>query len=300
MTTPPTNAGSGALRARGWAKVRAFSEEVRLEQSIFALPIAYATLLLAEGGLPSLADFLWITLAMVGIRNFGMAINRVVDRAIDARNPRTAGRALVSGHIRGWEMALFLGVTVAAFVVAVYNLSPWAQRLWPVAVAMVALYPYAKRFTWASNLALGAVHATVPNGVWIAVTGNLSLESLLLGLGTGAWAAGFDVIYSTSDVDVDRRQGLHSIPARFGVPVALWLAKLLHLVTVTSLAIAGVLLEAGVLYYVGVVAFLLLLVAEHRMVSPRDLTRVGTAFFTMNGIISVVFLAFVAAETLSR
>ena len=122
MTTPPTNAGSGALRARGWAKVRAFSEEVRLEQSIFALPIAYATLLLAEGGLPSLADFLWITLAMVGIRNFGMAINRVVDRAIDARNPRTAGRALVSGHIRGWEMTLFLGVGFALVLLGVAGL----------------------------------------------------------------------------------------------------------------------------------------------------------------------------------
>ena len=300
MASGPADATYGSLRARALGKMRAFTQEVRLEQSVFALPIAYATLLLAEGGLPSLSDFLWITLAMVGIRNFGMAINRVVDRAIDARNPRTAGRGLVSGRIRGWEMALFLAVTVAMFVVAVYNLSLWAQRLWPLAVAMVTLYPYAKRFTWASNLGLGAIHATVPNGVWIAVTGGLSPESLLLGLGSGSWAAGFDLIYSTSDVEVDRRQGLHSIPARFGVPVALWLAKALHTVTVASLTVAGVLLGVGALYYVGVVAFLLLLVVEHRMVSPRDLSRVGTAFFTMNGIISMAFMGFVATETLAR
>ena len=300
MTGTSASAGSGPLLTRAREKARLFVGEVRLEQTVFALPFALLTLFVVERGVPSWGHLLWVTLAMAGIRNFGMAINRVIDAGIDSRNPRTAGRALVSGRIRRWEMALFLAVTVGVFLVAVYQLSPWAQRLWPLAVAMVVVYPYTKRFTWASHLMLGLVYVTVPNGVWIAVANGLSAESGLLGLGAGAWAAGFDVIYSTADVEVDRQQGLHSIPADLGVARGLVLAKLFHLATVVSVGAAGVVMGAGALYYVGVAAFLGLLVVEHRLVSPGDLSRVKTAFFTMNGTISLVFFLFVATDVLSR
>ncbi len=272
--------------------------EVRVEQTLFTLPFAYLTLFLVEQGVPSGAHFAWITLAMLGARAVGMAANRLIDAAMDARNQRTALRAIPAGLLRKWEVALFIALAAGLFLGAVYQLSPWAQRLWPVALALLLLYPYAKRFTWLCHLALALVYVTVPNAVWIAVDNELSLGSILLGLGAGFWVAGFDTIYATQDIDFDRQHRVHSIPARFGVAGALRAAKLFHAATVALAASAGAALDAGALYYTGVAAFFALLVYEHRLVSPRDLSRVNVAFFNMNGVISVVFCCFVVADVL--
>ncbi len=274
--------------------------EVRVEQTLFALPFAYLTLFLAEDGTPSGSHFAWITLAMLGARSLGMAANRLIDAAADARNVRTAARAIPAGLLRRRDVLVFMALAAGLFLGAVYQLSPWAQRLWPAALALVVLYPYIKRYTWACHLALAMVYVMVPNGVWIAVANELSLGSVLLGLGAGFWAAGFDTIYATQDIDFDRREGVHSIPARFGLARGLAAAKLFHVATVGLLAGAGPALDAGALYYGGVAAFFALLVYEHRLVSPADTSRASVAFFNMNGIISVVFCCFVVADVLTR
>jgi len=275
-----------------------FFHEVRIELTIFALPFAYLSLILVENGLPNLQTFIWITLAMIGIRNFGMGINRVIDYAIDAKNPRTSNRALVNGSIRKWEMTIFLILMAIIFIYGVYNLSFWAKLLSPVAILLVIAYPYAKRVTWASHLVLGIIYASVPNGVYIAVTNQINLESVLLGIGVGFWSAGFDVIYSTADIEIDRSQGLYSIPAIFGISKALLIAKFFHAGTIIFLTLAGIILGSGVIYYIGIIAFLILILIEHRMVSSENLSRINTAFFNMNGLISILFFFSVFIDTI--
>ena len=274
-----------------------FFREVRIELTVFALPFAFLSLILVEDGLPKLETFIWITMAMIGIRNFGMGINRVIEYTIDTKNPRTSNRALVTGSIRKWEMTIFLLLMAIIFIFGVYNLSFWAKLLSPVALLLVIAYPYAKRVTWGSHLVLGIVYASVPNGVYIATTNQISLESILLGLGAGFWSAGFDVIYSTADIEIDRSQGLYSIPAKFGIAKALLIAKFFHSLTIVFLTIAGIVLGSGIIYYIGVLTFLILLFVEHRMVSPDNLSRINTAFFNMNGLISILFFVSVCFDT---
>ena len=283
-----------------WRKAAVFAESIKFEHTIFALPFAYLTLFLVEDGLPHGANFAWITVAMAAARTFAMAANRLIDAEIDARNPRTRGRAMPVGLLSHRDMLLFMAISLTLFLVAVYRLSPWAGYLWPAVIAPMILYPYLKRFTWLSHLGLGVVYLIVPTGVWIAVANELTLGSVLLGLAAGLWVAGFDLIYATQDVEFDRRQGLHSLPARFGLAWGLLAAKGCHLLTVGFIAAAGPLLDAWPLYYLGAAAFLLLLAYEHRLVSPRDLSRVNVAFFNMNGIVGVLFFLFVVGDVLLR
>ena len=283
-----------------WDKAVLFSQTVRIEQTLFTLPFAYLTLFLVEGGLPDGATFGWITLAMAGARSFGMAANRLIDAEIDARNPRTAAREMPSGLLKHRDMLLFMALSMALFLVAVYRLSDWAGYTWPVAIAALTFYHYMKRFTWASHFGLGFIYGMVPTGVWVAATNELTWGPVLLGFGVGAWVSGFDVIYATQDIEFDRRHGLHSIPSRFGLTRALQAAKLFHLLTVTFIAAAGPVLDAGPLYYIGVAAFLLLLLYEHRLVSPQNLSGVKVAFFNMNSIISMVFFLFVITDVLIK
>ena len=294
-------AGGEATRSAGVGtgrKLLQFLEEIKVEHSVFALPFAVATSFLVFGGWPDDIDFLWIVVAMVSARTLGMAANRLIDAEIDARNPRTASRGLPSGRLRPWHVLAWMAVSVALFGVSVSQLHELAWYLSPIVLVALIGYPYAKRFTWLAHFALGAVYLIVPPAAWIALTGGLDAGAVLMGVGGMFWVAGFDVIYATADIDVDREQGIHSIPARFGIAAALYSARAFHAVTIGALIAAGVLLEVSFVYYLGVAAAAALLAYEHSLVSPRDLSRLGAAFFTMNGIIAIVFGTFVAVGTL--
>jgi 4-hydroxybenzoate polyprenyltransferase len=277
---------------------RLFASLVKVEHTVFALPFAYIGALLAVDGIPSAHDLLWIGVAMVGARSLAMALNRLIDSGIDARNPRTAARELPRGALRSWHVVAFAVGSLALFLAAVYQLAPLVRWLWPVPVAAFVVYPYLKRWTWASHFWLGAVDGLAPVGAWAAITNGIPWEAWALGGAVAAWVAGFDLLYALFDLDVDREQGLHSVPVRFGVEAAFTVARLCHVATVVLLTAAGLGLRVGALYWLGVVAVTALLLYEHSLVSPRDRSRLDMAFFTMNGVISVTFVAFVLADVL--
>ncbi|MDA1258384.1 MAG: putative 4-hydroxybenzoate polyprenyltransferase [Chloroflexi bacterium] len=281
-----------------WGRVLLFFDTIKFEHSVFALPFAAATAFLVSDGLPDWEPLLWLAIAMVGARTFGMGANRVIDAEIDARNPRTATRAVPAGLISSRQVWVYMAVAMAAFLIAVSQLDRLAWFLSPVVIAMLIFYPYTKRFTWLAHLALGGVYIMIPPATWIAMTGDLNWGVTWLGVGAMFWVAGFDIIYATADIEIDRAQGLNSIPARFGIRSALWISRGFHLVTVVSLGIAGTLLDAHALYFIGTGAAAALLAFEQQLVSPNDLSKLGAAFFTMNGVIAVVFAGFVIAGTL--
>jgi 4-hydroxybenzoate polyprenyltransferase len=275
-----------------------FASLVKIEHTVFALPFAYVGALLALDAVPSAADVFWITVAMVGARSLAMALNRLVDVRIDARNPRTAGRELPSGQLGVVQVVAFCAFSLAVFLVAVWQLDPLVRWLWPIPVAGFVVYPYLKRFTWLSHLWLGAVDGLAPVGGWVAVTGELPWEAWALGGAVAAWIAGFDLFYSLFDVEIDRAQGLHSWAVRWGERGVFAGARALHVATVVLLVLVGAGLDAGIAYWLGVVAVAALLLYEHRLIRPGDLRRLDAAFFTVNGVISVVFFAFVLADVL--
>jgi 4-hydroxybenzoate polyprenyltransferase len=276
-----------------------FARLVKIEHTVFALPFAYVGAFLAVNGTPSGHDLLWITLAMVGARSLAMALNRLIDAGIDARNPRTAGREIPSGQLSVAQVVLFCAASLALFLAAVWELNPLVHKLWPIPVVGFVVYPYLKRFTWLCHFWLGAVDGLAPVGAWVAITGRLPWQAWLLGAAVALWVAGFDLFYALFDEEVDRREGLHSIVTRFGVRGAFLGARLSHTATVACLVTAGLGLSVGALYWLGVAAVALLLAYEHSLVRPGDLRRLDTAFFTMNGVISVVFAAFVILDAVS-
>jgi 4-hydroxybenzoate polyprenyltransferase len=277
---------------------RLFASLVKVEHTVFALPFAYIGAFLAVDGVPRARDLLWITVAMVGARSLAMALNRLIDAGIDARNPRTAGRELPRGVLRPWQVLLFSLASLAVFLAAVYQLAPIVRWLWPIPVAAFVVYPYLKRWSWVSHFWLGAVDGLAPLGAWAAITNELPWEAWALGGAVAFWVAGFDLFYALFDLDVDRAQGLHSLAARFGVGAAFAGARLCHAATVACLVAAGLGLPVGGLYWLGVTAVAGLLLYEHSLVSPRDRRRLDMAFFTMNGVISVTFFAFVLGDVL--
>jgi 4-hydroxybenzoate polyprenyltransferase len=278
---------------------RRFASLVKLEHTLFALPFAYVGALLAVDGFPSGNDLLWITVAMVGARSLAMGLNRLIDAQIDARNPRTAARELPTGRLSPAQVVVFCAASLAVFLLAVFQLDPLVRWLWPIPVVGFVVYPYLKRRTWLTHLWLGAVDGLAPVGAWVAITGELPWQAWALGAAVACWISGFDIFYSLLDLEVDRREGLHSWATRFGVRSAFAGARALHVATVGFLAGAGAGLSVGPLYWLGVAAVAALLVYEHRLIRPGDLRRLDLAFFTMNGIISVVFCAFVAADVLA-
>jgi 4-hydroxybenzoate polyprenyltransferase len=275
---------------------RRFASLVKIEHTVFALPFAYIGALLAVGEFPSAHDLVWITLAMIGACSLAMGLNRVVDAEIDARNPRTAGRELPAGLLSRVQVTAFCGLAFALYLVACFQLDPLVRWLWPIPVAGFVVYPYLKRFTWLSHLWLGAVDGLAPVGAWVAITGELPWEAWALGVAVACWIAGFDFFYSLFDREIDRQQGLHSVAVKFGVGGAFWGARLLHLATVSLLAAVGLGLGLGWLYWLGVAAVAALLGYEHFLVRPGDLRRLDAAFFTVNGVISVLFFLFVLVE----
>jgi 4-hydroxybenzoate polyprenyltransferase len=228
-----------------------------------------------------------------------MGLNRLIDAEIDARNPRTAGRELPSGLLSRAQVVAFCALALAFFLLAVWQLEPIVRWLWPIPVAGFAIYPYLKRLTWLGHLWLGAVDGLAPVGAWVAITGRLPWEAWALGAAVAFWVAGFDLFYSLFDERVDREQGLHSWATRFGVRGSFLGARALHAATVAALAAVGLGLDLGLAYWLGVAAVAALFVYEHSLVRPDDLRRLDAAFFTVNGVISVVFLGFVLVEAAS-
>ena len=276
-----------------------FARLVKIEHTLFALPFAYVGALLAVHDVPSAHDLLWITLAMVGARSLAMGLNRLIDARLDARNPRTASRELPAGLLTPAQVLLFCVSALGLYELAVFNLEPIVRWLSPIPVAAFVVYPYLKRFTWLCHLWLGAVDGLAPVGAWAAITGTFPLEAWELGGAVALWVAGFDLFYSLFDLDVDRREGLHSVATRFGVRGAFWAARVMHGLVIVLLVLAGAGLNLGVWYWLGVAAVAALLAVEHALVSPNDLRRLNAAFFTMNGVISVVFFVFVALEVVA-
>jgi 4-hydroxybenzoate polyprenyltransferase len=273
-----------------------FARLVKIEHTLFALPFAYVGALLSVQAVPSAHDLVWITVAMVGARSLAMALNRLIDAEIDARNPRTAARELPSGALSKRQVWAFCAASLALFLLAVWQLQPICRWLWPIPVAGFVIYPYLKRITWLCHLWLGAVDGLAPVGAWVAITGKLPWPAWALGGAVAFWIAGFDLFYALFDREVDREQGLHSWATRFGERGVFVGARAFHVATVALLVAVGLGLHLGGLYWAGVAVTGTLLAVEHMLVAPGDLRRLNAAFFTMNGIISVVFLAFVLAE----
>jgi len=264
---------------------------IKFEHSLFALPFAFMGAFLAARGLPRGGTCLWILLAMVGARSAAMAFNRLVDVRYDATNPRTQQRALVTGMLRKKEVVLFILASTALFFLSAAMLNTLALLLSPPALALLFFYSYTKRFTSLAHLVLGVCLGLTPPAGWIAVTGDISLSSLLLGIGVCFWVAGFDLIYACQDVDHDRREGLHSVPATFGIAATLAASVAVHVAAFALFVAVGQIAALAWPYWVGVGIVLVSLVVQHAIVRPGDLSRVNAAFFTSNGVISLIMAA---------
>jgi 4-hydroxybenzoate polyprenyltransferase len=280
--------------------LRVTLEMIKWEHSVFALPFALCGAMLAAGGLPMLRQLGWIIVAMIAARSAAMAFNRVADAAIDAANPRTRTRALPAGTLSPAFVTTFVVVSCAMFILAASQLNHLAFLLSPVALAVVLLYSYTKRFTRWSHLVLGFSLGIAPAAAWIAVRGSLDPRILLLTAAVTFWVGGFDVLYACQDYEFDRQSGLHSIPRYIGIRGALAVARAFHISMLLLLIALVIAFGLGKIAVAGVVAVALLLAYEHTLVSPRDLSKLNAAFFTMNGVISVVFFAFIAADLLLR
>jgi 4-hydroxybenzoate polyprenyltransferase len=280
--------------------LRVTLEMIKWEHSIFALPFALCGAMLAAGGFPSPRQLAWIIVAMVAARSAAMAFNRWADASIDAANPRTATRALPAGQLSSAFVATFVIVSSAIFILAASQLNRLALMLSPVALAVLLLYSYTKRVTRWSHLVLGFALGIAPSAAWIAVRGSLDPRILLLTAAVTFWVGGFDVLYACQDFEFDRQSGLHSIPRYVGIPAALWIARGFHLIMVGLLIALLVVFGLGKIAAVGVVAVFLLLLYEHSLVRPNDLSKLNAAFFTMNGVISILFFVFVAGDLLLR
>ena len=273
---------------------------IKWEHSVFVLPFALCGAMLAADGLPNGHALAWIVVAMVAARSAAMAFNRLADASIDAANPRTQTRALPTGALTPAFVATFVCVSCGLFIFAASQLNRLSLLLSPVALAVLLLYSYTKRFTRWSHLVLGFAMGIAPSAAWIAVRGSLDPRILLLTAAVTFWGGGFDVLYSCQDYDFDRQSGLHSIPRYFGIGKSLWISRIFHLTMLLLLVSLIVVFGLGKLAIAGVVVVGLLLAYEHSLVSANDLSKLNAAFFTMNGVISVVFFGFVAGDLLLK
>lgn len=280
----------------GFNKIKIYIELIKFQHSVFALPFAYFGAFVSEMKIPDLKILLWITVAMVGARSFAMALNRLIDIEIDRQNPRTSERALPKGLLSIKNVIIFSIISLAVFIIAVYNLAPLCRYLWPLVVIPFIIYPYTKRFTWLSHFILGICLGLAPIGAWIAVTNTISSDSILIGIAVMFWVAGFDIFYALQDIDFDKKHGLFSIPARFGVKKSLNIIKLLHALSVIILIWIGIRLGLGIFYYIGVLIAAILLFYENNIIKHNDLSKLNLAFFTINGFISIILFFFVALE----
>ena len=278
-----------------FSRTRTFLDMIKFEHTVFALPFAYLGMLLAAGGWPGWWKFAWITVAMAAARTAGMSLNRLIDRHIDARNPRTANRPIQSGQISSQAVAVGASLSLVVLAVSAWNLNPVAFYLFPGALVFLVGYPYTKRFTWLSHAVLGFTDGLAPAGAWVAITGTFwrsdDIPAWLLLFALTVWIGGFDLIYACQDVEFDRRAGLHSIPVRFGIAFALRLAQVCHTLTVILLGAVGGWFGLGWPFWIGLAAIAALFVWEHSLVKPNDLSKVDLAFFNVNGYISLTIFA---------
>jgi len=281
-------------------KIGLLLEMIKFEHTLFALPFALSAAVVAARGVPSLPVIGYILLAMVGARSAAMAFNRIADRQIDAANPRTKARELPRGAVALWEAWALMLASIAVFIFAAHQLNPLAFALSPIALMIILGYSLTKRFTSLSHFVLGLALAIAPVGAWIAVTGSIAFAPLVLCAAVLLWTAGFDIIYSLQDIAFDKKQKLFSLPQSLGAADALLISRACHIIVVLLLIAFGNIANLGTLYYAGVVVIAGCLIYEHRLVSPRDFSRINAAFFTMNGIVSLSFFAFTLADILAR
>lgn len=279
-------------------KIKIILDMIKFEHTIFALPFAIMSAFIASDGIPAPDKLIWILLAMIGARSCAMAFNRLADSGFDGANPRTAARAIPAGRITKRAVWVFTVVSAALLVFAAYKLNPLAFALSPVALAVIVGYSYSKRWTILSHFWLGLSISIAPIGAWIAITGTLDWPPMLLGLAVLLWIGGFDIIYACQDYEFDRKHGLFSIPARYGKQRALRLSSTLHAMMVVVLIGVTAITNLGVFYLIGVGIVTILLIYEHAIVRPNDLSRVNLAFFTLNGIVSLVLMALSVADML--
>jgi 4-hydroxybenzoate polyprenyltransferase len=279
--------------------VATFGRMVKFSHTVFALPFALASVAIAARGHGiTLAQIVAILVAMAGARTAAMGFNRIVDRHLDAKNPRTAGRELPTGKVSLFAAALLTAVSAAAFILAAASLGRLCLLLSPVVLVLVLGYSFTKRFTWLCHLFLGLAIGIAPAGAWIAVRGDLGGPALWLVAAVATWIGGFDILYALADRDFDRQQGIHSIPARFGVPGALAFSAALHVGTVLALLAAGRAAGMGIIYFLGVAVVVAIFIYEHAIVRPSDLSRLDMAFFNLNGYVSLVYFAATLTQVL--
>ncbi|MNR96484.1 4-hydroxybenzoate octaprenyltransferase [compost metagenome] len=283
-------------------KTAIFLQMIKFEHTVFALPFAFMGALLGSvavnGHLPSWAQIGWVLLAMFGARSAAMGLNRLIDRVSDKKNPRTAGRAIPAGLLRISEVVVFIAVSFILLFWAASQLNPLSVKLLPIAVFMLVLYSYTKRFTWLCHVVLGMTIALAPLGGWVAVTGTVDGPALVFFVTITFWVAGFDIIYACQDIEFDRKEGLFSIPARFGVATSLKIARAFHIITALGFVALFLMTHLGWWYITGMVIAYLILFYEHTIVSPKDLSRLQTAFFLMNGVLSIVVFSFTLIDLL--
>jgi len=276
-------------------KVSLYLRMIKFSHSIFALPFAFTSALIAASGVPSLHQIFWITVAMVGARSGAMGMNRIIDRQIDRDNPRTAAREIPRGVVKVSEAGAFVLLSFCLMIGAAYMLNPLCLMLSPIAIGVLFLYSFTKRFTWMAHLVLGIAISAGPLGAWIAITGSFDPMILPLALAVICWLAGFDILYALQDIEFDKLYGLFSIPQRFGIRRSLSIARVLHVITFGLLVLNGVLFGLGKLYGAGMFIVAGLFLYEHSLVKEHDLTRLDMAFFNMNGYISMtIFIATLA------
>lgn len=272
---------------------------IKISHSVFALPFAFVGAFLAAGGVPVVDKIFWIAVAMVGARSGAMGLNRIIDRRIDAHNPRTSEREIPAGRIKVREALFFTSLSLGVMVFAAYQLNTLCLVLSPLAIGILVLYSYTKRFTWASHFVLGTAIAGAPLGAWIAVKGTFDLKILPLAVAVILWLAGFDILYALQDIDFDRQHGLFSIPRRFGIKKSLIISRILHGLTCGFLIVTGIIFHLNVWYFLGSGIVSVLLTYEHSLVKSDDLSKLNLAFFNMNGYISITILIFTVIALLS-
>ena len=276
-------------------KVKALLDNIKFEHTIFALPFAYLGMVLASKGLPTFWQFLWVTMAMAGARTLAMSTNRLIDFRQDVLNPRTANRPLPKGLLSRKAVVLLCVISFAVVLFSAWQLNPLCVALFPLAMIILIGYSFTKRFTWFTHAFLGIADGGAPLGGWIAITGQLGWEPVVLAFAVATWVGGFDLIYACQDIEFDRKHGVHSVAARFGVKAALEWSIIAHAITILLLILLGVMMSLGLLYWLGLAVATLLLTYEHSLVRADDLSRLNVAFFNMNGYIAVIVFAFTFA-----
>lgn len=273
-------------------RLKKYGELVMFSHTLFSLPFGLIGMIWAADGIPQILDLLWILVALFGARNGANAFNRIADRHIDKKNTRTKDRHLATGEVKVFEAYIIMLVCFFLMAIAAYMLNPLCLILLPFAIAIFVFYAYSKRFTWLCHFILGTACGGAPVGAWIAVTGEIHIMPLILGAAVCFWVAGFDVIYATQDIEFDRKEGLYSIPARFGFKKALWMARASHVMCILCLVVIYIFMPRGIFFGVGIISTVILLFIEHYNVVPENKNRMIFASYHMNQVLSVVFFLF--------